>query len=50
MELSDKRIINSYYYKEVEGVFTSTLKNFSLGETMAAMDANVDLRILNATK
>lgn len=50
MELSSKGIINPYYYKEVEGVFTSTLRNFSLDEAMAAMDANVDLRILNATK
>ena len=50
IELSSKGIINSYYYKEVEGVFTSTLRNFSLDEAMTAMDANVDLRILNATK
>lgn len=50
MELSSKGIINSYYYKEVEGVFTSTLRNFSLDEAMTAMDANVDLRILNAAK
>ncbi len=50
MELSSKEIINSYYYKEVEGVFTSTLRNFSLDEAITAMDANVDLRILNAAK
>lgn len=50
MELSSKGIINSYYYKEVEGVFTSTLRNFSLDEAITAMDANVDLRILNAAK
>ena len=50
IELSSKGIINSYYYKEVEGVFTSTLRNFSLDEAMTAMDVNVDLRILNAAK
>jgi len=50
IELSSKGVIKSYYYKEVEGVFTSTLRNFSLDEAMTAMDANVDLRILNAAK
>ena len=50
IELSSKGVIKSYYYKEVEGVFTSTLRNFSLDEAVTAMDADVDLRILNATK
>ena len=50
IELSSKGIIKSYYYKDVEGVFVSTLRNFSLDEAMTAMDANVDLKILNAIK
>lgn len=50
IELSSKEMINSYYYTKVEEVFTSTLRNFSLDEAMTAMDANVDLRILNAVK
>ena len=50
IELSSKGVIKSYNYKEVEGVFTSTLRNFSLDEAMTAMDADVDLRILNAAK
>lgn len=50
IELSSKGIIKSYYHKDVEGIFSSTLRNFSLDEAMTAMDANVDLRILNATK
>ncbi len=48
MELSSKGVINSY--EEVEEVFTSTLRNFSLDEVITAMDANVDLKILNAVK
>ena len=50
INLASKRVINSYYFKTVESVFSSTLKNFSLDEAMIAMDANVDLRILNKTK
>lgn len=50
IELSSKGIIKSYHYKEVEDVFSSTLRNFSLDEARIAMDANVDLRILNAAK
>ena len=50
INLASKRIINSYYFKTVESVFSSTLKNFSLEEAISAMDANVDLRVLNKTR
>lgn len=50
IELSSKEIINSYRHKEVEEVFISTLRSFSLDEAITAMDTGVDLRILNAVR
>ena len=50
IELSSKEIINSYRHKEVEEVFISTLRSFSLDEAITAMDNGVDLRILNAVR
>ena len=50
IELSSKGIINSYRHKEVEEVFISTLRSFSLDEAITAMDTGVDLRILNAVR
>lgn len=50
IELSSKGVINSYRHKEVEGVFISTLRSFSLDEAITAMDTGVDLRILNAVR
>lgn len=50
IELSSKGVINSYRHKEVEEVFISTLRSFSLDEAITAMDTGVDLRILNAVR
>lgn len=50
IELSSKELINSYRHKEVEEVFISTLRSFSLDEAITAMDTGVDLRILNAVR
>lgn len=50
IKLSSKGVINSYRHKEVEEVFISTLRSFSLDEAITAMDTGVDLRILNAVR
>ena len=50
IELSSKKAINRYYYKDAEGVFASTLRYFSLDEAMIAMDANVNLMTLSKLK
>jgi len=39
-------IINRYYYKEVEGILSSTLREFSLDETKQMMREDIDLKML----
>lgn len=42
------RVINTYYYKEVEGVLSASLRNFTLDEVKKAMSDGIDLKVLNA--
>jgi hypothetical protein len=43
-------VINAYYYKEVEGILSASLRQFNLDEIKQAMSEDIDLKVLNALK